>query len=344
MYNRRSFPFILGFFLVAFALKKNLPIPPSYLPTPHYQLPDTPETNDTVALGRLLFYDNILSGNNQVSCASCHNSYNAFAHTDHALSHGIFDSIGTRNAPSLFNLAWKKEFMWDGAAHHIDAQALAPLHDPKEMGSSMGLLLEKLRASNFYQKEFYNTYKDTLINSSRTLKALAAFELSLLSFDSKYDAVKQGSASFTPQEKAGYKIFDQHCSKCHAEPLFTNGEFMDNNLPIDSSLDDKGRFLVSKQKEDCYKFKVPSLRNLSYTFPYMHDGRFYKLNDVLSHYASKHKNRGAERKADLKKAILLSFNERADLISFLLTLNDQNFVFNPSYSFPEKLKNELLKK
>ena len=344
MYNKMLFPLFVSFFLVAFVIKVRIPAPPSYLPLPYYPLPESPETNDTVALGRLLFYDNLLSANNQVSCASCHNSYNAFAHTDHALSHGIFDAVGTRNAPGLFNLAWQKEFMWDGATHHIEAQTLAPLHDPKEMGSSMGELLEKLRASSFYQQEFFNTYKDTLINSSRTLKALAAFELSLLSFESKYDAVKQGAASFTKQEKVGYILFDQHCSRCHAEPLFTNGKYMDNNLPIDSSLDDKGRFLVSNQKEDRYKFKVPSLRNLSYTFPYMHDGRFSKLNDVLTHYASEEKNHGSERKTDLKKALPLSFNERADLISFLLTLNDQNFVFNPSYSFPEKLKKELLKK
>lgn len=341
MYSRRVLLFFVLFFLVAFAVKTGNPKPPSYLPTPYYSLPVSPETNDTVALGRLLFYDNILSGNNQVSCASCHNSYNAFAHTDHQLSHGIFDSIGTRNAPALFNLAWKKDFMWDGATHHIDAQALAPLHDPKEMGSSMEELLSKLRSSSFYREEFFNTYQDSLINSRRVLQALAAFELSIISFDSKYDSVKEGVADFTHQEVSGYKLFDQHCSKCHTEPLFTNGEFMDNNLPVDSSLDDKGRFLVSKQKEDRYKFKVPSLRNLSYTYPYMHDGRFAKLHDVLDHYASDEQN-GCDRKNDLEKPVVLSFNERADLIAFLLTLNDDRFVFNPTYSFPEKLKNKLL--
>ncbi|MDG1349945.1 MAG: cytochrome c peroxidase [Crocinitomicaceae bacterium] len=341
MYNKSLLSILIGLFLVAFALKKRTPEPTSYIPTPFYRLPVFPTKNDTVALGRLLFYDNILSANNQVSCASCHNSYNAFAHTDHQLSHGIFDSVGTRNAPGLFNLAWQKEFMWDGATHHIEAQALAPLHDPKEMGSNIKALLSKLRASDFYRKAFYDTYKDTIINSNRTLKALAAFELSLVSFESKYDAVKTDNAEFSTQEKAGYKLFKQNCNKCHTEPLFTNGKYMDNNLPIDSSLDDKGRFLVTKQKEDRYKFKVPSLRNLSYTYPYMHDGRFTTLNQVLQHYSSNQniKNKG---KADLEKAIHLSFNERADLISFLLTLNDKNFVFNPAYSFPKKLKDYLI--
>lgn len=342
MQSKNVLLFFVLFFLVAFAVKKGSPKPPSYLPTPYYYLPVSPESNDTVALGRLLFYDNILSGNNEVSCASCHSSHNAFAHTDHALSHGVFDSIGTRNAPALFNLAWKKDFMWDGATHHLDAQALAPLHNPKEMGSSMEELLSKLQASGFYQNEFFNTYQDSLINSRRVLQALASFELSIVSFQSKYDAVKEGDADFTDQEVSGYKLFDQHCSKCHTEPLFTNGEFMDNNLPVDSSLDDKGRFLVSKQTEDRYKFKVPSLRNLSYTYPYMHDGRFTKLNDVLAHYSS-HEQNGFDRKHDLEKPIVLSFNERADLIAFLLTLNDPRFVFNPLYSFPDKLKKELTK-
>lgn len=331
-----------AFLLCAFILRNSKDKLPSYLPQPYYKLPVTPAINDTVQLGRLLFYDNILSVNNQVSCASCHNSYNAFAHTDHDLSHGVFDSIGTRNAPGLFNLAWQKEFMWDGATHHIEAQALAPLHDPKELGSSIQELVTKLKASAFYQKEFFNTYKDSVINSSRALKAIAAFQLSIISFESKYDAVKKGEAEYSAQENAGYNLFDQHCGSCHAEPLFSSGQYLDNALPIDSLLNDRGRFLVTSLKEDLYKFKVPSLRNLSYTFPYMHDGRFLKLNDVLSHYNSIGSGK-LKRNTDIKTPIELSFNERADLISFLLTLNDQNFVYNPAYSFPEKLKYAHLK-
>tara|TARA_B110000459_G_scaffold58957_1_gene66163 strand:+ start:5823 stop:6854 length:1032 start_codon:yes stop_codon:yes gene_type:complete len=331
-----------AFLLCAFILRNSKDKLPSYLPQPYYKLPVTPAINDTVQLGRLLFYDNILSVNNQVSCASCHNSYNAFAHTDHDLSHGVFDSIGTRNAPGLFNLAWQKEFMWDGATHHIEAQALAPLHDPKELGSSIQELVTKLKASVFYQKEFFNTYKDSVINSSRALKAIAAFQLSIISFESKYDAVKKGEAEYSAEENAGYNLFDQHCGSCHAEPLFSSGEYLDNALPIDSLLNDRGRFLVTGLKEDLFKFKVPSLRNLSYTFPYMHDGRFLKLNDVLSHYNSIGSG-NLKRNTDIKTPIELSFNERADLISFLLTLNDQNFVYNPAYSFPEKLKYAHLK-
>ena len=317
-------------------------IPPDYIPQPVYRLPVNPAENDTVQLGRLLFYDNIVSANNQVSCASCHNSYNAFAHTDHDLSHGIFDSIGTRNAPGLFNLAWHKEFMWDGATHHIEAQALAPLHDERELGSSIGALITKLQGSSFYQKEFQNVYKDSIINSSRVLKALAAFELSLVSFGSKYDDVRKGDAELTAQENVGYGIFQKHCNQCHAEPLFSNYQYEDNGLPVDQELHDLGRFLVTGDEQDKYKFKVPSLRNLSYTYPYMHDGRFLKLKDILEHYATIDES-DLERKTGIRKPISLSLNDRADLIAFLLTLNDQNFVFNPDYSFPEKLKETLLK-
>ena len=312
--------------------------PRNYIPKPYYKIPINAEKNDTVRLGQLLFYDNILSANNEVSCASCHNSYNAFAHTDHELSHGIFDSIGNRNAPGLFNLAWQKELFWDGAAHHIESQALAPLSDPNELGSSIEKLIDKLRSSDFYRAEFFDVYGDSLINSKRVLGAISSFELSLISFGAKYDQVKQGATSFSEQEENGYRLFSKHCNQCHAEPLFSSFEYRDNGLQADTILDDQGRFLVTGDPKDKYKFKVPSLRNISYTYPYMHDGRFQNINEVLDHYESKKKG-----KTDLRKPIKMNFNDRADLISFLLTLNDKAFVFNPTHSFPEKLKEELMK-
>lgn len=325
----------LGVFAFCILKNKNMVLP-DYIPPPVYPVPENPLENDTVQLGRLLFYDNILSVNNQVSCASCHSPYNAFAHTDHALSHGVFDSIGTRNAPALFNLAWHKEFMWDGATHHIEAQALAPLHDPKELGSSIEELIKKLRASTFYQNEFFAVYGDSLINSSRVLKSIAAFELSLVSFGSKYDMVQVGKAGFTTQEQKGYALFQEHCNQCHVEPLFSNFKYRDNGLQVDSILQDFGRFLITGDEQDKYRFKVPSLRNLSYTFPYMHDGRFDKLRQVLKHY----ENIAYRRSLDVKP-LLLSFNEQSDLIAFLLTLNDKEFVFNHASSFPNKLRESL---
>ena len=325
----------IGVFAFCLLKNKNMFLP-GYIPHPVYHVPENPLENDTVQLGRLLFYDNILSVNNQVSCASCHSPYNAFAHTDHALSHGVFDSIGTRNAPALFNLAWHKEFMWDGATHHIEAQVLAPLHDPRELGSSIEELIKKLRASTFYQNEFFAVYGDSLINSSRVLKSIAAFELSLVSFGSKYDMVQVGKAGFTTQEQKGYALFQEHCNQCHVEPLFSNFKYRDNGLQVDSILQDFGRFLITGEQQDKYRFKTPSLRNLSYTFPYMHDGRFDKLRQVLNHY----ENIAYSRSVDVK-SIPLSFNEQSDLIAFMLTLNDKEFVFNQANSFPNKLREYL---
>ena len=342
MLNKRLLWILLSFGVFAFCLLKNNRFDiPDYIPRPTYPIPKNSSDNDTVQLGRLLFYDNLLSADNRVSCASCHNSYNAFAHTDHDLSHGVFDSIGNRNAPALFNLAWQKEFMWDGAIHHIEAQVLAPLHSPKEMGSSIEELIEKLNESSFYRSEFFAVYGDSLINSSRVLKAIAAFELSLVSFGSKYDQVRQGNSEFTEQEKRGYAHFQKHCNQCHTEPLFSDFQYKDNGLSIDPSLQDLGRYLITGDAQDKYRFKVPSLRNLSYTFPYMHDGRFDKLRQVLEHYGMIESNHGT-RRVDIK-SIPLAFNEQSDLIAFLLTLNDKSFVFNPAFSFPEKLKETLLK-
>ena len=312
---------------------------PDYIPQPVYSIPFDPKNNDTVQLGRMLFYDNLLSANNELSCASCHNSYNAFAHTDHDLSHGIQDSIGNRNAPALFNLAWHKEFMWDGAIHHIEAQALAPLHDSRELGSSIEALITKLQSSGFYQTEFFKVYGDSLINSKRVLQSLSAFELSLVSLQSKYDRVNQGKEVFTEQEKQGYLLFQNHCNRCHREPLFSNFEYLDNGLTVDPFLQDFGRFLITNVEKDKYKFKVPSLRNISYTYPYMHDGRFDKLRQVLVHYG----NITVHSRGSDVKSISLTFNEQSNLIAFLLTLNDEAFVFNKEHAFPERLKTELIK-
>ena len=173
----------------------------------------------------------------------------------------------------------------------------------------------------------------------RVLKALASFELSLISFGSKYDKVKQAQENFTAQEQNGYHLFQKHCNQCHAEPLFSSFEYRDNGLSIDPSLQDLGRYLVTGDEQDKYKFKVPSLRNLSYTFPYMHDGRFDRLRQVLEHYGNIDTSTTG---ADVV-TISLSFNEQSDLIAFLLTLNDKSFVFNSAFSFPEKLKEALLK-
>lgn len=309
---------------------------PASFPKPVYNLKADAFTASKIQLGRVLFYDPILSKNNTISCASCHSSFNAFAHTDHALSHGIFDSIGKRNAPALFNLAWQTNFMWDGAINHIDMQALAPISDKKEMAESLENVIKKLNSSPIYPKLFQKAYGDTTATSQKLLKAIALFQLSILSYRSKYDQVISKKDSFSIQEYNGYKLFKRHCNSCHAEPLFSNYQFANNGLSINKSLNDFGKGAITKQARDSLLFKIPSLRNLSYTYPYMHDGRFNRLSEVINHYTNgivQHKNSSEE----LKKPINLSANEKVDLISFLLTLNDKEFVKDTNYQFPKKI-------
>jgi len=308
---------------------------PHNFPLPVYDFKVNPLDSTTIELGRALFYDPILSQDSTISCASCHSSYNAFAHTDHDLSHGIHDEIGTRNAPALFNLAWQSSFMWDGAIHHIDVQALAPISHPKEMNESLVNVINKLQRHKKYPTYFHKTFGDSIITGAYFLKALAQFQLSLISAQSKYDEVKNDEAVFTKQEENGYALFKKHCNICHTEPLFSNYQLANNGLAIDSTLNDFGRWNITKNSNDSLLFKTPSLRNLSYTYPYMHDGRFKKLNQVINHYTSTITHHKTLTKS-LNRDIKLTSNEKADLIAFLLTLNDPNFVFNKKYQFPKE--------
>lgn len=308
---------------------------PDYFPNPYYNFGNNVLDTTKIELGRILFYDPILSKDSSISCASCHSPYNAFAHTDHDLSHGIRDQIGTRNAPALFNLAWQKEFMWDGAINHLDVQALAPISHPKEMGEEISSVVRKLNDSKEYRRLFYLAYRDSMVTGEHLLKALSQFQLTLVSAQSKYDEVKQGRSSFSNQEKNGYQLFQKHCNSCHREPLFSSYEFANNGLPVDTNLLDFGKWQVSKQSQDSFLFKIPSLRNLSYSLPYMHDGRFRRLTEVINHYTNgitKHPTLAKE----LQSPIVLNSNEKNDLIAFLLTLNDKKFVFEPKHQFPKK--------
>ena len=300
---------------------------PSHWPKPAYDFSRNPLSRQGVALGRQLFYDPILSRDSTVSCASCHLSFTAFTHVDHALSHGIEDRIGTRNSPALMNLAWANAFMWDGAVAHLDFQALAPITHPAEMDNRIERVVAKLAATPPYPALFQAAFGAPNITGERVLKALSQFELTLVSANAKYDRVALGTDTFTQQEQRGHRIFQQHCDRCHTAPLFTNANFERNGLPVDTALRDYGRMRITQRPADSLKFKVPTLRNIELSQPYMHDGRFRKLRDVLHFYATA---------STLQPAPHLSSNEKTDLIAFLLTLTDQSFLFNPEFSFPNK--------
>ncbi len=309
---------------------------PKKWPKPVYDFSKNPLSAAKIELGRALFYDPILSLDSTISCASCHSQYTAFTHVDHALSHGIENRIGTRNSSALMNLAWGKSFMWDGAINHLDMQALAPISNHLEMDEKIGHVVNKLQHSNIYPNLFYNAFGDSSISGEHTLKAISQFLLTLVSANSKYDSVMNRQSTFTLQEQNGYKLFQQNCSSCHKEPLFTNQQFESNGLPIDTTLNDYGRSKVTSEAKDSFLFKVPTLRNVQFSNPYMHDGRFKRLQDVLKHYTT-----GIVKTKYLSKQlanpIVLTSNEKVDLTAFLLTLTDKPFLFNPSFSYPKNI-------
>ena len=327
---------VIIFFLLSFRQAGKVVFQfPDIFPAPTYDFTKTPLDSNKIELGRLLFYDAILSKDNSISCSTCHSPFDAFAHNDHQLSHGIHDSIGNRNAPPLFNLAWHSSFMWDGAINHLDMQALAPISSTTEMGDNIVNVVNKLQNDSFYRSKFYTVYGDSIVTGEKVLKVLSQFQLTLVSANSKYDQVIRGEGDFTDQELKGYKLFQKNCNSCHQEPLFSTYELAQNFISVDSSLNDYGNGAISKLKEDSLLFKIPSLRNLEYSFPYMHDGRFFELDSVLNHYTSK------ETKLRFKKAgyqkINLSESNKVDLISFLFTLNDKEFVFDEKHRFPREL-------
>jgi cytochrome c peroxidase len=319
--------------LLAFRVATNSFHLPKHFPKPVYEFNQKSLDSNRVLLGRALFYDPILSRDSSQSCSSCHSPYNAFAHTDHQLSHGINDRIGKRNAPALMNLAWQKNFMWDGAVNHLDVQALAPISNELEMDEKLPNIVAKLRRSKFYPALFRRAFNSDEITGEHLLLALSQFQLTLISATSKYDSVMLKQSVFNEQQQRGYALFKRSCNACHTEPLFSNYSFRNNGLPVDTGLLDMGRMTITQNPNDSLLFKVPTLRNLEFTYPYMHDGRFKRLGDVLNHYTS-----GIQKSetlsSELNQKIELNSDEKIDLIAFLLTLSDRNFIFNKEFAYP----------
>ncbi|MGH2563941.1 MAG: cytochrome-c peroxidase [Ginsengibacter sp.] len=294
---------------------------------------NNPLTEEGFQLGRKLFYDGRLSKDGNFPCASCHQQFAAFATYDHDFSHGFNNQFTTRNAPPLFNLAWSKLYHWDGGVNHIELQALSPMTAPNEMAENIDSVLKKLRRDTSYQRMFKEAFGSNLINSQRMLKALAQFVGSLVSSDSKYDRVKRGEDKFNSAEEHGYELFKARCNTCHKEPLFTDYSFRNNGLTVNDFLKDYGRMKITGNPADSLKFKVPSLRNVSVTFPYMHDGRLYSLYKVIDHY-SKGIQQSATLDSSLRKGIPFTDEEKTDIVYFLHTLNDTAFERNKRFSQP----------
>ena len=331
---------ILGFLiLICLAFSKQFTTTlyfevPKGWPEPKYDFKKNPLTEEVFQLGRHLFYDPILSRNNTISCSSCHLQQTGFTHVDHQLSHGIEGKIGTRNAMVLINLAWNKNFMWDGGVNNIEIQAINPITSPFEMDETLENVVTKLQNSSKYRTLFSKAFGDEKVTSQRLLKALAQFTVMLKSSNSKYDKVMRKEAVYNEREQRGYDLFKVNCASCHKEPLFSDDKFEKNGLALDTTLNDLGRIKITDKKEDFLRFKVPTLRNVQYTFPYMHDGRFKTLTEVVKHYNSLGNDKSLPK--ELAKPMNLSDNDRVDLVLFLKTLTDNEFLFDKRYSFPKE--------
>lgn len=308
-------------------------IVPKGWPQPVYDFKQNPLTKEGIALGRKLFYEGMLSKDGNFSCASCHQQFAAFATYDHNVSHGFNNSFTRRNAPGLFNLAWQKEFMWDGGINHLDVQPITPITDTLEMAASIDSVLMKLQADTAYKRMFKAAFGDEKINTMRMTKALSQFMLTMVSANSKYDRVTRGEDSFNLPQRLGFQIFQKKCLSCHPPPLFTDLTYRNTGLEVDKYLNDIGRMRITRKPEDSLKFKVPSLRNALVTFPYGHDGRFYNLMDVLEHYRGG-VIKSATTDSLVKNKIPLSNFEIGQLKAFIYTLTDSVFLKEPAFAPP----------
>lgn len=340
--NKKYWCFIILFLTGVYACEKEVIESftgfqkPANFPTPVYHFSTNTVTKDGFELGRKLFYDPILSANNTISCGSCHIQTSAFTHHGHTVSHGIFDRQGTRNSPPIMNLAWNTSFMWDGGIVDLDLQSVAPITNHLEMDETMPNVLNKLRSSTQYHGLFKKAYGSEEITTVTFLKALSQFMAMCVSSNSKYDSVMRNEPGkfFTQEEQEGRQLVLQKCGACHTEPLFTDYSFRNNGL-VPSMVNDEGRYMVTQIDSDKYKFKVPSLRNLSYTAPYMHDGRLLTLEAVLDHYSSQVQNTpnlDPLLNQSGTPGIPLTTSEKTKMIAFLKTLNDKSFLFDKRFS------------
>lgn len=308
--------------------------------------PDNPLTLEGIELGRELFYDVRLSGNNRISCASCHRQDLAFTDGVALSNTGVSGKQLHRHAPALFNLAWSKSgLFWDGGAKNLESQAFGPLTAADEMHQNLEELERELKQVPAYLKQFKLAFNQE-ISSANVVKALAQFQRTLISGESKYDHHKRGenSMSLTAMELEGLKLVENKCKGCHSGELFTDDLFHNNGL--DHSFSDEqegifqGRFRVSFNPEDMGSFKTPSLRNVMLTGPYMHDGRFDSIDQVLDHYQTGikhsptadlllHQNQG-------QPGIPLSGQERVAIKAFLTTLTDYKLLINKKIGNPNE--------
>lgn len=358
--KKTSFLACLALCILTACDKKEPAEPPAvYDPTPfelkigHFPSPmlptDNPLTVAGVQLGRMLFYEKMLSKDGSQACAGCHKQGDAFSDV-RRFSIGVESLPGKRQAMLVMNLAWHRhDFFWDGRAHSVREQALMPIQDPLEMNETLGNVTAKLSADKRYTDQFIRAFGDSLVTPQRVGLALEQFMLTLVSNNAKYDRWERGEVALTDSEERGRKLFfgqfdpdgiekGAQCFHCHVGHNFTIDDYVNNGLDSDDELTDPGRQNVTHNPADRGKFKVPSLRNVALTPPYMHDGRFSTLEEVVEHY-----NSGVRKSATVDvllqanqqpDGLQLTEQDKADLVAFLKTLTDKTFVTDPAFASP----------
>ena len=313
---------------------------PANFPQPVFDT-ENPFTKEGIELGRMLFYDVRLSGNNKISCASCHDQKLAFSDGKGLGDTGVSGTVLHRHAPALINLAWANNgLFWDGGATNLESQAFGPLTATDEMHQDLFELVGELNAGPEYVKQFDLVFKDQ-ISSQNIVKALAQFQRTLVSANSRYDKFKRNEAggNLSAMELQGLELVRRKCQGCHAGELFTDNSFHNNGIDADFSNNQyeglfQGRFRISYNPADLGSFKTPTLRNVALTAPYMHDGRFAKLEDVIDHYSDKIKVSPTLDKGIPTDGFQFSSDEKRAILAFLKTLTDDEFIINSEFSKP----------
>lgn len=308
---------------------------------------DNPLTVDGIQLGRRLFYDPILSGDNTMACADCHEIDKSF--TDAlAVSTGIDNIPGVRSSMSLLNIGFNKNgFFWDGRSGTLEEQALLPVEDPIELHDKWEGIEVEFKAHDLYPELFRKAFgigDRSEITKELAGKAIAQFERTLIgSGNSKFDRVLRGQSFFTVDELNGYDMFfdnvatlpDAECGHCHNVPLMTTNEYENNGLDEAATLNDfpdLGYGVVTGDPFDNGTFRIPTLRNITLTAPYMHDGRFATLEEVIDHYNSGGKD--SPNKNSLIYPLGMTEEEKGQLLAFIKTLDDPDFANNPDFKTP----------
>lgn len=304
---------------------------------------NNPTTNWGATLGRVLFYDTQLSQNNSISCGSCHEQAAGFSDPER-FSRGFAGGHTNRNSMAILNTRFSFRYFWDQRASGLEEQVMMPIVNSIEMGTDTTVLPQKLAALEYYPDLFRKAFGTNEITNERIARALAQFVRSINSWNSKYDEGLQNNfASFTAEENDGRNNFFSgqfNCNHCHTTSNFYTTQALNNGL--ESVYLDSGRAAITGDPADIGKFKVPSLRNIALSAPYMHDGRFATLEEVVEHYNSGiHPNPNLDDRLTIEgitggtpKQYNMTVYQKASLVAFLKTLTDQSLLADPKYSNP----------